>query len=156
MSNAGDLPHLFKCLQRQSRVQPLFDGLCPWVLNLQYLIPVKEINTNVTVKLQLNSNDMLWYWINFIRELRNIIFNFNQVTSDPDVRSSIQSSCACEDSPYLYPPAGHIVTGDITCIPDKELRSLFKEGPKYRLPIRMEFYLMPENCRGSTSWSDLL
>ena len=73
--------------------------------------------------------------------IRNIIFNYNQVTSDPDVRSSIQSTCSCADSPFLYPPASHIVTDDLacTCIADKGLRSLFKKGPKYRLPSRIEF-----------------
>ena len=43
------------------------------------------------------------------------------------------------DSPFLYPPAGHVVTGDLTCIPDKGLQSLFKKGPKYRLPSRIDF-----------------
>ena len=71
--------------------------------------------------------------------IRNIIFNYNQVTSDPDVLSSIQPSWSCADSPFLYPPAGHVVTGDLTCIPDKGLRSLFKKGPKYRLPSRVDF-----------------
>ena len=42
-------------------------------------------------------------------------------------------------SPFLYPPAGHVVTGDLACIPDKGLRSLFKKGPKYRLPSRIDF-----------------
>ena len=32
-----------------------------------------------------------------------------------------------------------IVTGDLTCIPDKGLQSLFKKGPKYRLPSRIDF-----------------
>ena len=52
--------------------------------------------------------------------IRNIVFNYNQVTSDPDGLSSIQPSWSCADSPFLYPPAGHVVTGDLTCIPDKE------------------------------------
>ena len=39
----------------------------------------------------------------------------------------------------LYPPAGHVVTGDLTCIPDKGLLSLFKKGPKYRLQSRIDF-----------------
>ena len=71
--------------------------------------------------------------------IRNIIFNYNQVTSDPDVRSSIQSSCSCADSPFLYPPADNVVTGDHACIPDKGLRLLFKKGPKFRLPSRIDF-----------------
>ena len=29
--------------------------------------------------------------------------------------------------------------GDLACIPDKGLRSLFKKGPKYRLPSRIDF-----------------
>ena len=37
------------------------------------------------------------------------------------------------------PPAGHVVTGDLTCIHDKGLRSLFKKGPKFRLPSRIDF-----------------
>ena len=73
------------------------------------------------------------------KPIRNIIFNFNLVTSDPDARSYMSSSCSCADSPFLYPPAGHVVTGDLTCIPDKGLRSLFKKGPKYRLPSRIDF-----------------
>ena len=28
------------------------------------------------------------------------------------------------------------MTGDLTCIPDKGLRSLFKKGPKYSLSLR--------------------
>ena len=39
---------------------------------------------------------------------------------------------------------GHVVTGDLTCIPDKGLRSLFKKRPKYRLPFRIDF----TECRG--------
>ena len=71
--------------------------------------------------------------------IRNIIYNYNQVTSDPDVLSSIQPSWSCADSPFLYPPAGHVVTGDLTCIPYKGLQSLFRKGPKYRLPSKIDF-----------------
>ena len=82
------------------------------------------------------------------KPIRNIIFNYNQVTSDPDVLNSIQSSWSCPDSPFLYPPAGHVVTGDLNCINDKRLRSLFKKGPKYKLPSRIDF---TKYCRGGTS-----
>ena len=51
----------------------------------------------------------------------------------------LDSPCSCADSPFLYPPAGHVVTGDLACIPDKGLRSLFQKGPKYRLPSRIDF-----------------
>ena len=59
--------------------------------------------------------------------IRNIIFNYNQVTIDPDVPSSIQSTCSYADSPFLYPSAGHVVSDDLSCIPDTGLRSLFNK-----------------------------
>ena len=71
--------------------------------------------------------------------IRNITFNYNQVTSYPGVLSFIQPSWSCADSPFLYSPARHVVTGDLTCIPDKGLLTLFKKGPKYRLPSRIDF-----------------
>lgn len=77
------------------------------------------------------------------KPIRNIVFNYNKVTSDPDVSSSIPLSCSCADSEFRYPPAGHIVTGDLNCIADKDLRSLFQKGPKYRLPSRVDF----DKCR---------
>ena len=59
----------------------------------------------------------------FVISTKNLLeisfFNYNRVTSDPDVRSSIQSSCSCVDSPLLYQPACHVVTCDPTCIPEK-------------------------------------
>ena len=56
------------------------------------------------------------------------------------------------DSPFLYLSAGHVVTGDFTCIPDKGLRSLIKKGPKYRLPSRIDF----TKCRDIVEDSDVL
>ena len=79
--------------------------------------------------------------------IRNIIFNYNQVTFNPDVLSSIQPSWSCVDSPFLYPPAGHVDIGDLTCIPDKGLRSLFQKGPKYRLSSRIDFTKGPITIR---------
>ena len=73
------------------------------------------------------------------KTIRNFIFIYDQVTSDPDVLNYIQSYCSCADSPFLYPPAGYVVTGDLACITDKGLRSLFKKGPKYRLPSRIDY-----------------
>ena len=63
------------------------------------------------------------------KTIRNIIFNYNQVNSDTDVRSSVQSSCSCANSPVLYPPAGHVVTGDLACILTKDYCHFYRKGP---------------------------
>ena len=43
-------------------------------------------------------------------------------------------SCSCSSSQFLYSPAGHIVTGDLNIIQNKQLRDLISKGPKYREP----------------------
>ena len=83
--------------------------------------------------------NLLLFVISTKKPIRNIIFNYNQVASDPDVLSSIQSSWSCTDSPLLYPPTDHVVKGDLTCIHDKGLRPRFKKGHKYRVPSRIDF-----------------
>ena len=59
-----------------------------------------------------------------------IIFKYNQVNSDPDFRISVEPSCSRMASPFLYPLANHVVTCDSACSPDKNLRSIFKNGIK--------------------------
>lgn len=77
------------------------------------------------------------------KPIRNMVFNYNKVTSDPNILDSTSSLCTCTGSKFIYQPAGHVVTGDLKCISDKNLRSLFRKGPKYRLPSRIDF----DKCR---------
>ena len=74
---------------------------------------------------------------------RNLLFNYNQVVSDPGVDVEFSSNCNCKDSKFCYDPAGHIVTGDLHFIEDINLRKLVAKGPKYRLPKDIDF----EVCR---------
>ena len=46
--------------------------------------------------------------------LKNIIINYNQVSYDLDIYSSILSSCSCRDSPFI--PARHVVAGEFSCM----------------------------------------
>ncbi len=46
----------------------------------------------------------------------------------------LQQPCMCENSSFFYPPAGHVVTGDMDIIPDSTLRQLFQFGTNYRIP----------------------
>ena len=43
-------------------------------------------------------------------------------------------SCSCSSSQFLYSLAGHIITGDLNIIQNKQLRDLISKGPKYREP----------------------
>ena len=37
----------------------------------------------------------------------------------------------CKDSKYVYPAAGHVITGNLRIISDSQIRSIIANGPKY-------------------------
>ena len=40
---------------------------------------------------------------------------------------------------YLYPSAGHVITGNLNVIPDARIRNFISKGPKYRSPSNIDF-----------------
>ena len=45
----------------------------------------------------------------------------------------------CQNSNYLYSPAGHVITGNLNVIPDSTVRYIISKGPKYRFPSNIDF-----------------
>ena len=43
------------------------------------------------------------------------------------------------NSNYLYPSAGHVITGNLNVIPDARVRNIISKGPKYRFPSNIDF-----------------
>ena len=43
------------------------------------------------------------------------------------------------DSKFIYPSAGHVVTGNLNIIPDSRIRNNVSKGPKYRFPYHIDF-----------------
>lgn len=66
------------------------------------------------------------------RPSRSLIFNYPLVTSDADIEKNYPNTCDCSTSPYRYDPSGHVLTGDVNIIKDKEVRQFLLKGPKYR------------------------
>ena len=42
-------------------------------------------------------------------------------------------------SNYLYPSAGHVITGNLNVFPDARVRNIISKGPKYRFPSYIDF-----------------
>ena len=70
---------------------------------------------------------------------RGIIFNYASVSTDPDIDTNCPDSCDCENSPYRYDPCGHIITGDLNIVNDRDLIKFLKKGPKYRIPSKINW-----------------
>ena len=41
-------------------------------------------------------------------------------------------SCKCSISPFVYTPAGHVVTGNLNIVKNKHVRKLLMKGLTYR------------------------
>jgi len=63
---------------------------------------------------------------------RGVIFNYTDVTKDSEINSNCPDSCDCLSSNYRYEPCGHVITGDLNIVKDREVIAFLKKGPKYR------------------------
>ena len=68
-----------------------------------------------------------------------MIFNFNKIVNDSDIDSNTPASWDCKNPNYLYPSAGHVITGSLNVIPDARVRNIISNGPKYRFPSNIDF-----------------
>ena len=66
------------------------------------------------------------------------IFNFNTIVTDFNIDSNTPDCCDCQNSNYLYLPAGHVITGNLNVIPDGRVRNIISKGPKY-FPSYIDF-----------------
>ena len=66
------------------------------------------------------------------KPIRNIIFNFIKLVSDLDIDAYTPDLREWKDSTFIYPTAGHVVTGNLKIIPDSRISNIVSKGPKYR------------------------
>ena len=45
----------------------------------------------------------------------------------------------CLNSKFIYPSAGHVITGNLKINPDSRIRYIVSKGPKYRFPSQIDF-----------------
>ena len=59
--------------------------------------------------------------------------------SDLGIDANTPDSRECKDSKFIYPSAGHVVTGNLKIIPDSRIRIIVSKGPLYRFPSHIDF-----------------
>ena len=69
------------------------------------------------------------------------IFNFSSTLLDLDYHQfhNNSSQCECNTSSRLYELYGHVITGDLSIIPNSKLRDLIAKGQKYREPCKVDW-----------------
>ena len=76
----------------------------------------------------------------YTKTITSKIFNFSSTLSDLDYHQfhNNSSQCECNTSSHLYQPYGHVITGDLSIIPNSKLRGLIAKGLKYREPCKVD------------------
>ena len=52
------------------------------------------------------------------KPIRSTIFNFSEIVTDINIDSNTPDSRDCQNSNYLYPSVGHVITGNLNGIPE--------------------------------------
>lgn len=68
------------------------------------------------------------------------ICNYNSFLKNLDseqIRFILDSSCDCANSQFLYPPHGHVLTGNLDIVGDDSLKQLMSYGTKFREPVHL-------------------
>ena len=95
-----------------------------------------------TVSLSLShwfGRGILLYSFLIFAPLLTSIFNFNKIVTDINIDSNTPDSWDCQNANYLYPPAGHVITGNLNVIPDYGVRYIIFKGLKYRFSSNIDF-----------------
>ena len=77
----------------------------------------------------------------YTKTITSKIFNFSSTLLGLDYQQfhNNPSLCECNTSSHLYEPYGHVITGDLSIIPNSKLRDLIAKGPKYREPCKVDW-----------------
>ena len=70
----------------------------------------------------------------YTKTIASKILNFSSTLLDSDYHQFRNNPSPCEynTSSHLYEPDGHVITGDLSIIPNSKLRDLIAKDPKYR------------------------
>ena len=102
----------------------------------------RSVTSSIPTYFQNSEPPIICYKYN--KPIRNTVFNFNKLISDLDLHANTPESWDCKDSKFIYPAAGHIMTGNLKFIADSRIRYIVSKGPKYR------FFVCCLAHRGST------
>ena len=114
---------------------------------MSYLVSLKDRSVTSSMPNYFQNSEPLIIWYKYNKPIRNTIFNFSKLVSDPDIHTSTPESWDCKDFKFIYPAAGHIITGNLKIISDSRIRYILSKGPKYRFLSRGDL----KKCREEIS-----
>ena len=108
-------------------------------VNLPSILRSKSVTETVPTYFKEKEPPIISY--TYTKTIASKIFNFSSTLLDLDYHQfhNNPSPCECNTSSHLYEPYGHVITGDLSIIPNSKLRDLIAKGPKYREPCKLDW-----------------
>ena len=108
-------------------------------VNLPSILRSKSVTETVPTYFKEKEQPIISY--TYTKTIASKIFNFSSTLLDVDYHQchNNPSPCECNTSSHLYEPYHHVITGDLSIIPNSKLRDLIPKGPKYREPCRVDW-----------------
>ena len=116
-------------------------------IDLPSIFKDRSVTSSIPAYFQNSEPPIICYKYN--KPIRNTVFNFNKLVSDLDIHANTPESWECKDSKFMYPAAGHIMSGNLKIISDSRIRYVVSKGPKYRFPSRIDFKKCREEIAGA-------
>ena len=108
-------------------------------VNLPSILRSKSVTETVPTYFKEKEPPIISY--TYTKTISSKIFNFSSTLSDLDYHQfhNNPTQCECNTSSHLYQPYGHVITGDLSIIPNSKLRDPIAKGPKYREPCKVDW-----------------
>ena len=101
------------------------------MLNLPGILHNREVLKAVPTFLKYNLPPIVSY--SYTKTISRNIFNFKDAIKNIDfVIGTGDLICNCCTSPFVYPPVGHVITGNLNIVKNGALRRLLMKGPSFR------------------------
>ena len=103
-------------------------------VNLPSILRSKSATKTVPTYFEENEQPIISY--TYTTTIASKIFNFSSTLADLDFHQfhNDPSQCECNTSSHLYQPYGHVITGDLSIVPNSNAK-----GPKYREPCVVDW-----------------
>ena len=108
-------------------------------VNLPSILRSKSVTETVPTYFKEKELPIISY--TYTPTIASKIFNFSSTILNLDYHQfhNNPSPCECNTLSHLYEPYGHVITGDLSIIPNFKLRDLIAKGPKCREPCKVDW-----------------
>ena len=114
------------------------------MINLSSIVHSKVVRTTVPDFFEDREPPVISY--TYTKTIGPSIFHFRKVAREHEIDDPPCSGCSCNQSPFLYQPSRHVITGDLRIISNKKLRKLISKGPNFREQNNINWDLCRKLC----------